>query len=54
MISIYNPDIIAVQEVFPKKSEVPPDKVTYEINGYELFLGNNMEIWSGSVYKGGY
>ncbi len=50
IISIHNPDIIAVQEVFPKNSEVQPDKVTYETNGYELFLGNNMEKRGVALY----
>ncbi len=50
VISLHNPDIIAVQEVFPKNSKVAPDKVTYEINGYELFLGDNTEKRGVALY----
>ncbi len=36
--------------MFPKNSEVPPEKVTYEINGYELFLGDNTEKRGVALY----
>ncbi len=41
LIYIYNPDIVAVQEILPKNTTIEPEKQTFEIEGYELYVNDH-------------
>ena len=47
LVYIHNPDIIMVQELLPKNSEILPSTSQYTLEGYELFA--NEDSWERGV-----